>query len=143
MKKLFIFSLTCLMSVSFSAGAFAQPQYAMVIPQDESISPYYIAIATCKNDLHVSNSGKLTCIGKTYVQDSYVAKVTIHVQQKKNGSWTTIKTWSGEKNNMISLSKSLYVNPGTYRLQLIHEAIDSRGKTIETVKDYSTTVTYS
>jgi len=40
------------------------------------------------------------------------------------------------------LYKEWYVEKGTYRLKLTHIAIDSTGKTVETVVSYSTNVTY-
>lgn len=58
----------------------------------DPISPYFIAIVSCTNNLTPNSGGRLTCLGKTEVQYGKIAGVTVELQQY-NGGWKTIKTW--------------------------------------------------
>ena len=106
------------------------------------ITPNYIAITWCSNNLVLEEGGKLSCQGNTVVQAEYTAGVKIELQQLSE-DWTTIKTWediSDDKN--MYLYKEWYVVKGTYRLKTTHTALDSSGDVIETVTKYSETVDY-
>ena len=115
---------------------------SQTIASGKSISPYFIVIISCWNNLTLNSGGRLTCEGETQVQDEYIAGITIELQQDDDG-WTTIKTWSGLDWDNIYLSKDWYVLSGySYRLKLTHKALDSDGNIIETFIKYSETVTY-
>jgi len=115
---------------------------ATVIESNSIITPYYTTIVLCYNNLKLNSGGKLSCTAETSVQREYIAGVKMELQ-KLSDSWTTIKTWdSTSKDSEMYLYKEWYVEKGTYRLKLTHTAIDSSGKTVETVVNYSTNVTY-
>ncbi len=106
------------------------------------VTPYYTTIVTCTNYLELISNGKLGCNGYTNTQKGYIASIKMELQ-KLSDSWTTIKTWEETgSNDKISLYKEWYIEKGTYRLKLTHTALDSSGKTLETVIKYSTSVTY-
>lgn len=105
------------------------------------ITPDYIAITWCYNNLVLKEGGKLTCQGNTVVEAEYTAGVKIELQQL-SGSWTTIKTWEDTSVEEVYLYKEWYVEKGSYRLKTTHTALDSSGDVIETVTKYSETVDY-
>ncbi len=112
------------------------------VEPDTNISPKFIAIVSCINNLTLNPGGLLTCEGETLVNSAYKAGLTMELQQYINGDWETIKTWSGSAPQIIYLGYNWYVVKGTYRLQLTHTAIDG-STVIESVVKYSRTVTYN
>lgn len=133
--------LICLSGVSVSA---AEPKNTIDSGKaNASISPYFLSIVRCENNLTLNSGGRLICEGKTEVQYGYIAGLTIELQQY-NGGWNTIKTWSASDKTVVSLSKDWYVASGyQYRLKLTHTAMDSNLTVIESFISYSKTVTYS
>ena len=107
-----------------------------------SISPFFMAITVCENNLILNSGGRLTCEGKTEVQYGYIAGLTIELQQYDE-QWNTIKTWDASDSLFVSLSKDWYVMSGyQYRLKVTHTAMESDSTVIETSISYSETVTY-
>ncbi len=106
------------------------------------VTPYYTTIVTCTNYLELISNGKLGCNGYTNTQKGYIASIKMELQ-KLSDTWTTIKTWEETgSNDKVLLYKEWYVEKGAYRLKLTHTALDSSGKTLETVIKYSTSETY-
>jgi hypothetical protein len=84
------------------------------------ISPMYTYISSAEASLSINSSGEATAV--VYVTgNSEVTsiKATINLQQYKNGSWATIKTWSDSSSSRtLRFSDTYYVSSGyTYRVQ--------------------------
>ncbi|WP_326908545.1 hypothetical protein [Sedimentibacter sp. MB31-C6] len=118
--------------------------YAETVDSKNSseITPNYVAIVLCYNNLTLNSGGKLSCEGRTNVQMGYTAEVKMELQ-KLSEDWTTIKTWEDTSDDEeMYLYKDWYVEKGSYRLKTTHTALDSSGDVIETVTKYSETVDY-
>ncbi len=80
------------------------------------ISPMFTYIFRAEAELYINSSGKATV--ETYVtgnSEVTSAKATIRLQQYKNGSWTTIKTWNETSSSRIlNFSSTYYVPKGYY-----------------------------
>lgn len=134
-------ALMCLSGISVSAAEQNDP-----IDSDKvnaAISPCFLAIVSCENNLTLNSGGRLTCEGKTEVQYGYIAGLTIELQQYDE-QWKTIKTWSASDSTVVSLSKDWYVISGyQYRLKLTHKAMNTNYAVIESFTSYSRTVAYN
>jgi len=87
--------------------------------------------------------GTVKTTGSVSSSAGNTASVTTELQQYKNGSWTTIKTWSGSNIGVISAGGSYAVAKGySYRVYVTGKVLDSSGKTLETATNTSKTVTY-
>lgn len=73
---------------------------------------------------------------------SYTATATLELQQKKNGVWQTIKSWS-DSGRAFSIVKNYYVLHGyDYRALLTVRVYDSKNTLIETGSTSSNTYYY-
>lgn len=54
----------------------------------------YIALTLNSVSLNISSTGLSTSQGMVKVDSRYTAKATLELQQKKNGVWQPIKSWS-------------------------------------------------
>lgn len=108
----------------------------------EIITPNYVRIIICANNLTLNSGGRLTCEGETEVQYGYTAGVTMELQSLNGSTWSTIKTWSGTNWQSVYLARDWYVARGTYRLRLTHRSLTSGGSLIEDVVKYSRIVIY-
>lgn len=147
MKKalagLTVLGVATLTTVTGGTNIFAHERILIPPTSNHQIAPYYTTLTKCSNDLSHNSKGKVMCEAKTQVRVGYTAGIEMELQQKKSGSWTTIKTWSDEHTNQVELSKSYYIEKGySYRLKLTHTAIDSNDKVVETATDYSSIVSY-
>ncbi|MEN6315449.1 MAG: hypothetical protein ABFD25_14535 [Clostridiaceae bacterium] len=130
--------LLCLSGISASAAEQNAPIDSN--KAKATISPCFLAIVSCENNLTLNSGGRLTCEGKTEVQYGYIAGLTVELQQY-DGQWNTIKTWNVSDNIAVSLSKDWYVASGyQYRLKLTHMAMNSNNAVIESFTSYSKTV---
>lgn len=131
----------CLSGINVFAAEQKNP--VVSVQENTYISPYFLVIVRCVNDLTLNSGGRLTCEGETEVQYAYIAGITIELQQY-NEQWIAIKTWSASDSTIVSLMKDWYVASGCqYRLKLTHTAMNSSGTVIESFISYSKTVTYN
>ncbi|NLK91897.1 MAG: hypothetical protein GX273_02000 [Bacteroidales bacterium] len=131
--------LICLSDISI---VFAAEQNNQIKSETYAISPYFLYITRCENNLILNSGGRLTCEGKTEVQYGYIAGLTIELQQY-DGQWETIKTWNSSDSTVVSLYKDWYVVSGyQYRLKLTHTAKSSNSTVIDSFVNYSKTITY-
>ena len=108
------------------------------------VLPRYTAIMTCAHSFEVNSAGRLSCYSDTNARPGYIAGVTMELQKSTGtNSWTTIKTWTDERNEFAYLSANYYVTSGTYRLKLSHTSKTSGGSLIETVTKYSSSIIYN
>lgn len=78
------------------------------------IQPFYNQTAKISGNLEISGA-TATCTGKiTPTSDATVSSMTMKLQQRKDGSWITIATWSasGAKGKAVSLSKTKNISKG-------------------------------
>lgn len=139
-NKLMIFIVIIILIVNFTTiNVLAETG---CLEDDLGITPQYTTIILCSNNLTLNAGGKLTCEEKTNVQRGYIAGVKMELQELSD-DWITIKTWDFTSDGHEAyLFKDWYVARGSYRLKLIHTAIDSSNKIVETVIKYSKTVIY-
>ena len=101
-----------------------------------------IAISGTENGLTITASGSAQCSGKTTVVSGYKAKIKVELQ-RKNGSWSTIKTWTATGDGVARISKSYSVSSGyQYRVKTTHYALTSSGSIVESQYGYSDLVSY-
>lgn len=81
------------------------------------IQPYYTYILTVTNELEISGSQALIDAKVTSQKKSDLS-IEIKLQKKSGTTWTTIKTWSTNKDGafILTLSKEQAISSGTYRL---------------------------
>lgn len=101
------------------------------------VSPRYAAVRSLHVTLSFSGS-QANCKAYATLYDNYTAN-TFMCLQKLDGGWQTIQEWSTDGS---MCSKKFYVSHGTYRVEGTVNVYDSRGNYVETITDYSDTVSY-
>ena len=102
----------------------------------------YIALTLNSVSLNISSTGLSTSHGMVKVDSRYTAKATLELQQKKNGVWQPIKSWS-DSGISFSIVKDYYVLHGyDYRAVLTVRVYDSKNTLIETGSTSSNTYYY-
>ena len=120
MKKRLITALLVMLLLS----SFAVPALASVVELKDGIiiSPMFDYISTAEAQIYINSSGKAT-VSTDVFGNSSVTNIssTIRLQQYRNGSWTTIKTWNESSNSRIlNFSDTYNVAAGyDYRVQSI------------------------
>lgn len=116
---------------------------SMVVPtaaaseSEVDISPQYLVVMTFGTSFDIDSNGRSTCTGKGTVETNYTIDITMELQQKKGGSWETIKTWT-DSGRRVSMAKNWYVDSGyDYRIKLSGTATNSSGEVIESPVTYS------
>jgi hypothetical protein len=121
MKKKIITLLLTMLIVSFCA----MPVLANTSELNGDavvISPMFTYISRAEAQIFINSSGKATV--ETYLagnSEVTSTKATINLQQYKDGSWTTIKTWNeSSSSRILNFSSTHYVSSGyKYRVQSI------------------------
>lgn len=110
MKKMVsVFLMMLLVVTALASSAWAEGK----------IQPFYNQTARISASL-VINGSTAECMGKIIPNsDATVSSMTMKLQQKKDGIWTTIASWlaSGSKGETVSLSKTKSISKGySYRV---------------------------
>lgn len=107
------------------------------------ISPMYTYISTGKATLSINSSGKATVETDVTGNSSVTSiKATINLQQYKNGSWATIKTWNeSSSSRILSFSNTYSVSSG-YEYRVSSTVTAYSGQNSETVTYISATKSY-
>lgn len=83
------------------------------------IQPFYNQVSRIAADLAISGAEAI-CSGRIIpTDDATVSSMTMKLQQKKDGNWVTIATWSasGAKGQAVNLSKTKSISKGySYRV---------------------------
>ena len=96
------------------------------------ISPRYTGMATIACELDINSNGYASCSGRSLCYVGYTANVTLELQQK-DGSWDTIKSWTGSGRS-VPFDKGYFVASGyDYRVKITSVVYDVNGNYIETV----------
>lgn len=130
-KKMIAFLLTLVMVCSVAAPfAFAA---------DEGIQPHYTRIVTFDIDLDINSRDKSTSYSRVtsgYGEDTI--DLTMELQQKIDGDWETIKSWSTSGTWSVSLEKDWYVADGyDYQVLSTADIYNANGIWQETVSETS------
>ena len=82
------------------------------------ITPMFTYISLFETSFDITSSGRADVAVLIYAPSAHDTGVRADLQQYKNGSWTTIKTWSAaEEGSSCGLGKSWYVASGySYRV---------------------------
>lgn len=118
MKK----TLTFLLAIILIVSAVAPAVYALD-SGDEGIQPHYTRIVTFDIGLGIDSNGKSTSYSK--VTSSYGTdkiNLTMELQQKIDGKWTTIKTWTNSGTFSVSLDDKIWYVEEGYDYQTVATA---------------------
>lgn len=136
MKRRFSLVLAVILLISLAVPVMASEN-------DSSISPRFTYISQVATSVTINNIGVATCTANGYATGVSSVKVICRLQQYKNGTWTTIRTWNDTGANMASLAKSVAVYSGyTYRTYTSFYAYNAAGSLLESASCYSTQQTY-
>ena len=86
--------------------------------KDTIIQPRWTEISQFNNSFNITSSGRADIKSSMSAFNVDLIRVEANLQQFKNGSWVTIKTWTGTSQDVIcSVVGSLYVHRGySYRM---------------------------
>ena len=134
MKKILcIIMAICLFSLNTICFASLKNQ----VDGNNIISPRYIAIIQTALNLERESSNKVSCFADNIVDYGKIAKVKVELQ-KKDGGWSTIKTWEDTDENYACIEKEWYVESNyKYRLKITFEAYTENMVLIESDIQYS------
>ena len=141
LKKLMAVGLSAMLSLSaFSAPVLAAPA------ENETeglrdVVPFNIVITKTYSYLSVVSGQTLRCYAETSVASGNNAGLTMELQQKQNGKWKTIETWSNSGGTKTTLNETYTVSAGySYQLKLTHRGFNSAWTLLESIPDTSNTV---
>lgn len=103
--------MAILMAATISCGMATNPVLAKIEFDNETISPYFIAIENAVNSLKLK-SGILECGGQTNVSIGYKAEVIVELQKSTdNKNWTKAVQWSNTQKTTAAVTVSQRVRP--------------------------------
>lgn len=123
---------TCIIGGS-AAPAFAYNDTATQV--ETTIEPRYTGVSRSGCRLSISSKNAV-CSGVATLKSGFSSKLTLTLQKKSSGKWSTVQTWSGSGS---SIRKSCKVSSGTYRAVLTAKIYNSSGKYVETATATSET----
>ena len=142
LKKIWAIGLSAMLSLSAfaAAPAFAEPTENM--PEKlRDVVPFNIVITKTSSYLSVVSGQTLRCYAETNVTSGNNAGLTMELQQKQNGKWKTIETWSYSGGTKTTLNETYTVSAGySYQLKLTHRGFNSAWTLLESIPDTSNTV---
>lgn len=122
-----------------AVNAYAEAE--RLVPENNFVSPYYVAISKTSGNLSDSGNGKLACTAQTIVSASYTAEVEMELQKQVGTRWTKVYLTSKKSVLTAKISETRSVDSGySYRLKTTHRAYDSDGNLIEETTSYSSVV---
>lgn len=111
-----------------------------ILTEIGGVLPMNVAVVSTSTDLSMDNSGTLNCYGYVEVQSGYTAGITVALQ-KKDGGWSTIKTWNESGDDTAEVDEDYSAEKGySYRLKVTYKAYSSSGTLVESIVKYSNTV---
>lgn len=110
---------------------------AMIVPMGNAnatgINPRWTHIQSMTAGLDISFWGVATCNGQLTAYENVPIEIMMHLQQNKNGSWGTLRTWSIVGTGALSSEKQYAVERGyTYRVVVTGYVYDANGNILET-----------
>ncbi len=131
MRKKFI----AIISAILIANLFVLPVAAATgeLKRDDIIiSPMYTYISNGEATISIDSSGKVTAeTSVTGTSEVTSIKATINLQQYKNGSWTTIKTWNESSSSRSLRFSNTYTVSSGYSYKVSSSVTVYSGQTSE------------
>jgi len=118
-RKASIILLTVVFICFTSITSFAQEGDQVIKNSDSNLmQPYWTEISLFSNTFSISDSGLATVESLLYAFDVDEIRISAQLQQLKNGSWTTIKSWTSSSTDVYcTLAEVWYVMSGySYRM---------------------------
>lgn len=136
-KTMIAFLLTLVMVFSIVAPAVSAVDATN--PETEGIEPRYTRIVTFDIDLDIASNDKSTSYSRiASPYDTDKINMTMELQQKIDGKWETIKSWSTSGTWIVSLEKDWYVDRGyDYQVLTTADVYNANGVWQETVSETS------
>ena len=106
---------------------------------DNSMSPRFTYISKVSTNVSIDQSiGLATCTAVTRADGVASIKLICRLQQKKDGAWVTIKSWSDTGTQQAGLAKQYAVYSGySYRTYVTSYVYNAAGTLLETASCYS------
>lgn len=125
-KRIITFIMLVLAVLSIAVPASAASENLDMEP----VQPRYTYIDAVGAKISINSSGLASCTGVGYAKGTYdTVDLTVYLQQYKNGTWTTLQTWTGSGTNMAVVSGEYYVYKGyKYRTKTSMIVYDENGK---------------
>lgn len=102
----------------------------------QSVQPRYVVIKELAAGL-TGESGYVTISGSVLVTDpTLTCYLTVELQEKENGTWSTIDAWRGNGAISVAISENYYLLSGDYRAKVTAKIYDSSNTLIETAYAY-------
>lgn len=118
-KKALAILLVSLAVCSFPISTFALENNKLVENSESNVmQPQWTEIFQFTNTFEISSSGRAAVETILYAFDVDEIRISADLQQLKNGSWTTIKSWTSSSTDVYcTLEEAWYVMSGySYRL---------------------------
>ena len=114
------------------------------IATHSQIGPQWLSTSYVSHGVTISSSGKsvTTVQFNTYRPTDYI-ELEVTLQKLEGYSYEDYQDWSSTGYGRCTISKTLYVPKGTYRVKTVGTVYDQYGNYLETVPLYSTSKTYS
>lgn len=129
--KKYLIQLLLIMSIFCST---LLPSYAESADKAEGtiFQPYWTEISQFNNNINITSSGSADIESTILAFSVDLIKVEVHLQQLMNGSWTTIKTWTGtSQDEVCSVIGSWYVQKGYFYRLVSTGTVYSGGQQVE------------
>lgn len=134
---------TVLILCVLSLPVYAEANITREVIEQQMVIPLFTNITLFQNGFTISATGKAEV--RVYLTGTNITSVKVEasLQQNKNGTWTTIKSWTNTSNDTNSeLAGSFYVTKG-YSYRVVSKGmVYSGNKLIETTTNTSATKTY-
>lgn len=108
------------------------------------VQPKYASIAIFSPRLSISNDGySRSYCEVSLIDESLSIKLTVDLQQFKDGNWKTIQSWNSNGTGRVKIDKAYYVLQGyPYRIYATAVVTDSGGKVLESPSETSKTLNF-
>ena len=99
----------------------------------EPAQPLFVYINSVTAGLTINDTwGIANCSGSMVSCSATPVKVTVRLQQYKDGSWLTLKTWTGTGTTSCAASGQYAISSGyTYRVSVTGYVLNSEGVILE------------
>lgn len=112
MKFIKCFLLVCIIWSTLNCS-----RYVEAAVNENEICPFFTTISKATARLENSD-GSFTLETQVIAKKTSDLSIVMNLQRKSGTTWTTIKTWSGSKDNanVLKLNKTYSASKGTYRI---------------------------
>jgi len=146
MLKRKIILLFCIVFIFAALGVPVQAQSNLQLNDAHEqlvIQPYFTYIAIFQTGFNISSTGKATVDVYLTARNVDSVKVEASLQQYKNGSWTTIKSWSNtETGTNAGVAGEYYIAHGYQYRVISHGYVYRYGSLVESTSYTSDPTTY-